>query len=321
MNFYPLVRLLSTEIFKTGTELGAELGISRTAVWKQIQQLEQLGIEIITKPQQGYKLAKSINLFNELLLKQLLIENKSNLDLYLFSSLGSTNVEAKNLLNSPEVKSVLVLTEMQTAGKGRRGRTWQSPFGQNLAITLGAKIDTDISKLQGLSLAIAVELKESLNKFAAIDVGFKWPNDIYVNDKKLCGILVEVAGDFSGPFSLIMGIGLNLKSSSAFNSIDQPYICLDELGIEFDKNLFAIDLAVRLEKMISKFLNKGFQAWQARWNKAHLWKDKQAEVIHSNLSKRVTLKQVNSDGALLVINSEGNEEVINSGEISLRLAE
>lgn len=316
-----LLAALSADNFISGTRLGELLGVSRTAVWKQIQQLEQLGIEVITQRQQGYKLAAPLSLFNKAVIGQQLKENASQLELKLFSTLGSTNDEAKQLLAAGKTSKLLVLTEMQTSGKGRRGKSWVSPFGSNLALTLGFKIDADISSLQGLSLALAVELQECLNEFCSIDLGFKWPNDIYLNNKKLCGILVEVGGDFSGPFNLVLGIGLNLTKSNQFNSIEQPFICLEEAGFIIDKNLLAARLAIRIEKMLPEFLTKGFAAWQEKWNKQHLWYGKQAVLINGANKKQVEIKEVNSHGELMVINEDGQLESINSGELSLRLIE
>lgn len=328
MNLYPLITYLAAGKFITGTQLGKHLNISRTAIWKQVQQLEGIGLDIIVNKQQGYRLAKPLSLLDANVIQQHLTEQNSSLKLSLFPSIDSTNLEAKRQLTALNGKQekLLVLTEMQTAGKGRRGKNWVSPFGQNLALSLGFKLDVDIAKLQGLSLAIAVELNACIEELGGSNLGFKWPNDVYLNNKKLAGILVEVSGDFSGPFNLIIGVGLNLHSTSGFKQIDQSHAFLEDILPKINRNLLAANLAIKLEKLLDKFVITGFEPWQESWNNKHLWQNKSAVILNGanlnnidNAAQEVTLGGVNEFGELEVITSQGEHQVINSGEVSLRL--
>lgn len=324
MNLYPLIKLLSNGQFQTGTQLGQQLGISRAAIWKQIQQLPSLGLDIITKKNDGYCLAQPLQLLNiERLQAQLLAVN-SSLVLDFSPVIDSTNAElARCLANGETASPRLLLAEKQTAGRGRRGRDWFSPYAASLSLSLSFQVEGGANALQGLSLAVGVVIKEVLEQQGINGVQLKWPNDLYLNNAKLGGILIELSGDFSGPCNLVVGLGLNVFRPQRPLVLDQPVAFLSDTDPNFTlcRTRLAADLALALEQLLINFSVQGFEPWQARWNTAHIWAGKKAFIITPNQQVAVTLGGVNAIGELQVTYDDGLQGLINAGEVSVRARE
>jgi len=178
--------------------MGSFLGLSRSAIWKQINGLEEQDIEIIALNGKGYRLHSSLELLDKTLINSLLTANTRQYltELEIHDQIHSTNSHLVALSNAkPDSTAVVCLAEQQTAGKGRRGRQWISPFGSNIYASIVWKFEQGPTYLSGLSLAIGVAVIKSLKTHGIKDVGLKWPNDIYWQQRKLGGILVEVAGE------------------------------------------------------------------------------------------------------------------------------
>jgi len=328
MNLYPLIKLLSNGKFQTGTLLGERLGISRTAVWKQIKQLQALGLEVVTKKNEGYSLVQPIQLLDSSLIKASLEAANSSLALDFLPVVDSTNLELtrrlvnKELIPKSASANTLLIAEKQTAGRGRRGRDWFSPYAASLSMSLSFKVEGGANVLQGLSLAVGVVVKETLEKHGVLGVQLKWPNDLYLNAAKLGGILIELSGDLAGPCNVVVGLGLNVFRTQQTFEVDQPVAYLSDLmGEKIDRTALAADLALALEKLIENYAADGFAAWQEKWNAAHIWAGKQAFVITLNKKQAVTLHGVNAVGELQVTYEDGSQVAINAGEVSIRTAE
>ncbi len=325
MNLYPLIKLLSNGQFQTGTQLGEQLGISRAAIWKQIQQLPSLGLDVITKKNEGYCLAQPLQLLDTVQLEAQLLAANSALALNFYPVIDSTNAELARRLAAGETRQpLLLLAEMQTAGRGRRGRDWFSPYAASLSLSLSVQVETGANALQGLSLAVGVVIKEVLEQQGVKGVQLKWPNDLYLNNAKLGGILIELSGDFSGPCNLVVGVGLNVFSPQQAlpAELDQPVAFLSDLnGVELCRTRLAAALALALEQLLMSFTLQGFEPWQERWNAAHLWAGEKAFIITANQRVAVTLGGVNALGELQVTYADGVEGFINAGEVSVRARE
>ncbi|GLR63436.1 biotin--[acetyl-CoA-carboxylase] ligase [Marinospirillum insulare] len=321
MNLYPLIKLLSNGHFHTGTQLGLDLGVSRTAVWKQIQQLPNLGLEIITKKNDGYKLVKPLELLDIEQIQGLFQEHNSSLTLNFYPSLDSTNLELSRRCSdgSGLLNKQLMLVEKQTAGLGRRGRGWYSPYASSLSMSLGFKVEGGANVLQALSLAVAVVIKRELETQGFVGIKLKWPNDLYFNDAKLGGILIELKGDLAGPCSLIVGVGINVYRTSNLPDLDQPISFLDDQQEAIiNRSALAANIALAIEKLVDSYPETGFEPYMEEWNQAHLWKGMQSYIMTSKESIPVTLGGVTSTGELEVVYESGEEGLINAGEVSLR---
>ncbi|MQT71545.1 biotin--[acetyl-CoA-carboxylase] ligase, partial [Pseudomonas sp. FSL R10-0071] len=185
-----LLKLLKDGRFHSGQALGAALGISRSAVWKQLQRLEaDLNLSIHKVRGRGYQLAAPL----ELLERDQLAD--SPYPVFIHESLDSTNAEALREISGGVQAPFVILAEQQSAGRGRRGRKWISPFAENIYYSLVLRIDGGMRQLEGLSLIVGLAVLSSLREFGSRDAGLKWPNDVLVGNKKIAGILLELVGD------------------------------------------------------------------------------------------------------------------------------
>lgn len=325
MNLYPLIKLLSNGEFKTGTLLGEELGISRTAVWKQIKQLPNLGLQVITKKSEGYSLSQPLYLLDISLLDSKLKAANSSLALSFYPVIDSTNSE----LARRAPANALLVAEMQTAGRGRRGRDWFSPYAASLSLSISFQMEGGANVLQGLSLAVGVVVKEVLETQGILGVQLKWPNDLYlstaehVNGAKLGGILIELSGDLAGPCNVVVGVGLNIFRTQPPEAIDQPLVFLSDVIDEaaICRTRLAAALALALEQLLSNFAAEGFRPWQAGWNAAHVWAGQAAYIITPSQQVPVMLGGVTATGELQVTYNDGSSGLINAGEVSVRARE
>lgn len=321
MSLYPLIQLLSDGAYHTGTELGEKLGVSRAAIWKKIRQLPEVGLQVTSSKTLGYALLNKLDLLDSSYLTEFLAENNSSLKGECLALVGSTNSElSRRLAKNSALSKTFLLAEMQTQGKGRRGKYWYSPFASSLSVSLAWRFDEPASSLQGLSLAVGVTVKQVLNDLGVENIQLKWPNDIYLDNAKLAGILLEVSGDLSGPCSLVLGVGINIDEFVPNKEIDQPLAFLSSSKI-IKRNELAGRLLLALEKLLQIYPKTGFVPWQDLWNKAHIWKNQHVNLITPSEVTRVKLGNVNSLGELEVIMLDGSCKYINAGELSLRKAE
>ena len=216
-------------------------------------------------------------------------------------------------------KRYAVLAEKQESGRGRRGRTWVSPFGKNIYLSMLWSFSGGIGSLEGLSLVIAIAVERALSELGVDNAKLKWPNDIYLNNKKLAGILLEVSGEYSGHCQVVIGIGLNIKLSDYdAESIDQPWAQLSEHLNNTDRNTISAALISNLIRAIEQFEKTGFEMFKDYWTERDAFLDQEVDLILPNLVRSGICKGVNAKGELLLATGKGLE-TINAGEISLRL--
>ncbi|SFX68441.1 biotin--[acetyl-CoA-carboxylase] ligase [Marinospirillum alkaliphilum] len=321
MNLYPLIKALSDGKFHSGTELGELLGVSRTAIWKQVQQLSSWGLNYSTEKNAGYALQQPLSLLDLQQINQLLKRHASQLQAEVVPQVDSTNTELSRRIASGQlVHGTLLLAEMQTGGRGRRGRNWQSPLGSSISLSICWQFDAGANALQGLSLAIGVAVRRVLANYGLANIGLKWPNDIYAQNAKLGGILIEVFGDFAGPCQLVIGLGLNYQRTDLMNELDQPVTSLSDLNAQLpSRSQLCSDLAFAIEQVVTVFSESGFKPFKAEWNAAHIWQGQKAVIIAVNDETPVRLGGVNDLGELEVTDTDGSRRFINAGEVSVRV--
>jgi len=309
-----LLECLADGQFHSGEELGALLGVSRSAVWKQLQGIEQrTGLSFFKVPGKGYRLAEPLNL---------LANSRIDFDewpIEILDTIDSTNAEAlRRVMGQRGHAPFVLLAEHQTSGRGRRGRAWVSPYAKNLYLTAAVTIHGGIKQLEGLSLVVGLAVVSALKKLSLVDAGLKWPNDILLFGRKLSGILIELSGDPADSCTAIIGIGLNVNMRNADN-IDQPWISLYEaLGRPVDRNQLASNVLHELSDCLKLHQSHGFAALRDSWEANHLWQGR--EVILSAGANQIEGKVlgVGLDGSLR-LNVNGYEKSFNGGELSLRL--
>lgn len=321
---FQLLRELSHERFLSGTALAQQFGVSRAAVSDALQEASAAGVEIFSLTRRGYRLAEPLDLLDLAAIRAALGAAARRLDLDLVDIIGSTNVEMMQRAAAGAPSGACLAAEMQTAGRGRRGRAWQSALGASLTFSCLWRFDRGAAHLGGLSLAVGLAVARALASLGAAPgaVALKWPNDVLAGHRKLAGILIESQGDMLGPTAVVIGIGINVRLPAAVReAIDQPSTDADTvIGSRIGRNALLAAVLAELVATLDLFQREGFAPFREAWLAAHALSGKAVRVLNgdgSSLEARV--RGVRDDGALLVEHA-GREIALSSGEVSLRSA-
>jgi BirA family biotin operon repressor/biotin-[acetyl-CoA-carboxylase] ligase len=312
-----LLKLLKDGRFHSGQALGAALGVSRSAVWKQLQQLEaELGLSIHKVRGRGYQLAAPLTLLDPLEIGRL--APSCSWPVLVFDSIDSTNAEALRSIERLQAAPFLVLAERQTAGRGRRGRKWVSPFAENIYYSLVLRIEGGMRQLEGLSLVVGLAVMQALRELGVPGVGLKWPNDVLVGQKKIAGILLELVGDPADVCHVVLGVGINVNMQMT-DEVDQQWTSMRlESGRMFDRNRLVAKIGLVLQKYLERHQVGGFSAVRAEWEQNHLWQGRAVTLIAGVNQINGEVLGIDSQGALR-LKVDGVEKVFSGGELSLRL--
>jgi BirA family biotin operon repressor/biotin-[acetyl-CoA-carboxylase] ligase len=312
-----LLKLLKDGRFHSGQALGVALGVSRSAVWKQLQHLEaELGLSIHKVRGRGYQLAAPLTLLEPVEIR----EQAPSCDwpILVFDSIDSTNAEALRAIERGQAAPFLVLAERQTAGRGRRGRKWASPFAENIYYSLVLRIEGGMRQLEGLSLVVGLAVMQALRELGISGAGLKWPNDVLVGQKKIAGILLELVGDPADVCHVVLGVGINVNMQIT-DEVDQQWTSMRlESGKVFDRNHLVGELGAMLQAYLCRHQVDGFSAIQAEWEQNHLWQGRAVSLIAGVNHIEGEVLGIDSQGALR-LKVDGVEKVFSGGELSLRL--
>lgn len=322
MDMKPLIEILADGEFHSGEGLGERLGVTRAAVWKRLQSLLTLGIPIETSRGRGYRLQGGrLDLLNrEQILQGVGTPATELLGAFsCFDEIESTN----SFLLTQGGHGDVCVAERQTAGRGRRGRQWFSPYGRNIYFSVRWHFDQGVAALEGLSLAVGVLLAETLAQVGLKKVELKWPNDLLYEGRKLGGVLVEVGGDLTGECVVVIGIGLNVSMSDVISPddetlISQPWIDLKQLGVDCSRNMLCSSIISSLLPALQIFPREGFIAYRARWENRCAFLGQKISVHVPACVRHGILLGVDQQGGLRVM-VDGGEVTFAGGEISLRV--
>lgn len=317
-----LLHCLSNQEFRSGESIANRLGISRAAVWKRVSKLSELGIEVERSKRRGYRLAREVDLLDLEIIRDAvdrLVAHPPRV--FVLPACASTNTHLLNELRRGDVVSpAVLLVEMQTAGRGRRGRAWASPFGRNIYLSYSWRCDRGVASLSGLSLAIGVLVADALDAATGLEVKLKWPNDLLLGSEKCGGILIDVDGDLEGAVDVIIGIGINVDMAGVdAPQIAQPWTDLNaHTPAPVSRNKIASGVIAALQMGIAQFQEGGFTLFRDRW----LARDALAGMPISVSGVGQTLDGlamgVSVTGGLLIRAGMHTIEV-NSGDVSVRL--
>ncbi|MFC4260047.1 biotin--[acetyl-CoA-carboxylase] ligase [Marinobacter lacisalsi] len=319
MNTKPLLTLLADGEIHSGEYLAESLGISRTAIWKQVRKLQDAGIRVDTIRGRGYQLAAPMDLLSADGIREGLRDDlREGISLAVHDRIDSTNSEIARRWQQGETGLLVSVADCQEQGRGRRGRPWQSPVGQNLYMSIGATIGRGFTQLEGFSLVVGIALIESLKLPEGAWAGLKWPNDVLVHDRKLAGILIELQGELEGAVRVIVGIGLNVHMKEEA-SVDQPWTSLGLAvpGQSWRRDRLAAGILNQLVDRLHDFEKSGFAPFSEIWNQYDLFRDKKLRATSGDWSGLGC--GVDESGNYLLDTGQGIEK-INAGEISLRVA-
>jgi BirA family biotin operon repressor/biotin-[acetyl-CoA-carboxylase] ligase len=324
---FPVLNILSDGKFHSGEAIAKHFKVSRVTIWQAIAEAEKLGVEIFSVRGKGYSLSHPVQFIDEVKVKKAIGEMASWFNIKVFDVLDSTN----NFLMQEAPKGYphasCVVANIQTSGKGRRGRQWQSSLGENLTFSFLWRFTKGAAALSGLSLAVGTSLIRSLKKININQALLKWPNDILVKDdegyKKLAGILIELQGDMDGQCAAIIGIGINLKlSKNQLAKIDQPAIGINQcIDNEVDTNEFLGIIIKDLTDVLAKFESNNFEYFKDEWQSYDAFQDQSISISLGD-GGIISGKEhgVNDMGALEVITEDGIK-TFSSGEVSIRKSE
>lgn len=314
-----LLSLLSDGQIHSGESLASSLGVSRTAIWKQIRKASQEGYVIETIRGKGYRLMTRLDLLDaDVILAEIPASLRSGVSLEILDEVDSTNAELIRRRDRSSSKSTMVcLAEHQTAGRGRRGRQWQSPRGENLYVSLALTFRGGFAMLDGLSLALGMAVAEALEKRGSRDVGLKWPNDIFIAGSKLAGILVELQGELEeGVVQVVVGVGINVHMSRA-DAIEQSWTSLSKAmpDTHWQRSLIAADVIASVLDVSEEFRAVGFGGVRERWQARDVFLGQSLAAVDGTLLG--VGRGVDLQGNYL-IEAGGEIESVRAGEISMR---
>ncbi|GGJ09854.1 biotin--[acetyl-CoA-carboxylase] ligase [Halopseudomonas pertucinogena] len=317
-----LLKMMSDGQFHSGEELGRALGVSRAAVWKALKRLEDGGYPIQRVRGRGYRVPPEASLLDlDVIRAHLAPAADATIRWQLLDSVDSTNIELMRSVGAVAESGIKVcLAEQQSAGKGRRGRQWASPYAQNIYLSIALPFSEGAQKLEGLSLLVGLVLVETLEGGGFSGCTLKWPNDVLLDGRKLAGILVEIAGDLTSECVAIVGIGVNVLMERPEDAIEQPWTSLllsRQAGV-LDRNLLVARFIQRLLDSLEVFRQEGFSPFVPAWQRRHGWQGLQVVVEAGTTRQQGRALGVDARGALR-LETDSGEVSLHGGEVSLRL--
>jgi BirA family biotin operon repressor/biotin-[acetyl-CoA-carboxylase] ligase len=318
-----ILAALSHREFRSGERLARQFRVTRAAVSNAVHRLLDRGLDIDRVPGRGYRLRYPIELLSiERVARELGGTATRFAKMEVFEHLDSTNGyllgHAQDEIGAPR----LCLAEHQSAGRGRRGRNWISPFGANLYLSLLYRLERAGDALSALSLVSGLAVAKALEAHGLSEFGLKWPNDIHWRERKLAGVLLEAVGETGGPVRVVIGVGINLWMTRLRNlpPVDQPWTDLSRAldGDAISRNRLAADVAGELLNAVERFEAEGFAPFADAWRQRDLARDRLVTIHTRDAPLEGVARGVDPSGRLL-FERAGQISAFGSGEISLRL--
>lgn len=314
-----LALLRNSGEYVSGQDLCNQFGVSRTAVWKAINQLKEAGYEIEAVQNKGYKLKSYPDILSENEIASRMQTKWAGKNTYYHKETGSTNADAKRLGDEGQEHGTLVVADMQTMGRGRRGRSWQSPSGTTISMSLLLKPNFAPNKAPMLTLVMALAISKAMEEVCGLEVKIKWPNDIVINGKKVCGILTEMNAEIDYIHYVVIGVGINVNLSEFPDEImDIATSLMREKGRKISRAEIIERSMYYFELYYERFLETlDLSLFMEEYNQYLVSLDKEVKVLDPKGEMIGVSKGINAEGELLV---ESGEEIISvyAGEVSVR---
>lgn len=316
-----ILRLLrSADGYISGQELCNRFGVSRTAVWKAINQLKEAGYEIEAQQNKGYRLMAAPDLMTEAEIKSLMHTDWVAKEVLYFDTIDSTNIKAQELAEKGYLSGTLVVADKQESGKGRRGRSWVSPSGTGIFMTLMIKPDINPNNASMLTLVAALAVAKAITSVTGEEALIKWPNDIVVNGKKVCGILTEMNAQFDYINHIVVGIGINVHNESFPEEISQmaSSLMIEAGGKRFHRAQIIAETMSYFEQYYDTFLKtQDLSALVREYDKLLVNRNKSVRVLDPKEPFDGKAMGITSKGELIVDTWE-SRKLVSSGEVSVR---
>lgn len=315
-----LALLREREDYVSGQELCQRFGVSRTAVWKAMGQLKKEGYQIEAVQNRGYRLASNRQVYGRHELESRMDTAWAGKPVRFYEELASTNLQAKLDAENGAREGTLIVADMQTAGRGRRGRSWSSPPGTNVYFTLILKPDFRVELASMVTLVMGLAVAEGIRETCGLEARIKWPNDIVVNGKKVCGILAEMSTERDFIHYVVMGVGINVARQDFPPEIAQTASCLEqECGRAVSRAEIMVNVMKAFETYYGIFRGDGSLAGLLdRYNGMLAGKDGEVRILDPKGEYRGISRGINPAGELLVEREDGTVEPVYAGEVSVR---
>jgi BirA family biotin operon repressor/biotin-[acetyl-CoA-carboxylase] ligase len=313
------LRLLTTNGFCSGEHLARSLGVSRTSIQSALKELEAVGVPLLRRRGRGYRLATAIDWLDPTQVGRHLATRRDVYELRVVDVVESTNTALLEQAVGGAAGGLMLAAELQTRGRGRRGRAWYAGLGGALTFSVLWRFEQGAGFLAGLGLAVGVALVRALRSLGVGDATLKWPNDLLIRHQKLAGILVEIQGDVLGPSLAVVGVGINFRLDvSTRERVDQAATDLIGAGIPYDRNCVLGRVLWHLAEVLNAFRDHGFGPLRDEWESYHVYAGRAVTVrLPDGAQEEGTVAGVDGDGALLLQTRSGLRR-FHSGEVSLR---
>jgi len=322
---WQLLNLLADGEFHSGEILAGQLGVSRASVFNALAGVGEFGVVVQRIRGRGYRLAHPWQQLNKDEILSWLGKDAGQFDIEILSQAASSNTlllqrAGLDAANGGAPSGSVLAVELQTAGRGRRGRVWHSGLGSALTFSLLWRFGCGLNSLSGLSLAVGLAQVRALKKLGARDVQLKWPNDIMTKQGKLGGVLIEAQGDVLGPSAVVVGIGINFTMpENRRRQIDQPASALNEVCAKLpSRNQLLAVLLQELAIVLQQFARDGFAALRNEWELCHIHQNQPIELQMPDASRLNGIARgVSASGELLLETAQGMRS-LDSGDVGAR---
>ena len=314
-----LEALRETDGYVSGQDLCNKFGVSRTAVWKAIKQLKEAGYEIEAVPNKGYHIVSAPDLMNKVELESIRNTTWAGQEIYYYDVTDSTNIRAKELAEEGHPSGTLVVADRQESGRGRRGRSWDSPSGTGIFMTLLLKPEMNPNHASMLTLVAAMAVARAISKCADTEALIKWPNDIVIGGKKICGILTEMSAQFDFINHIVIGIGINVHNEHFPEEIAET---AGSILLQTGKRIRRAEL---IEQILEQFEHY-YAIFMETEDLSGLVKEYNSILVNMNKSVRVLDPKEPFEGKAMGITKKGelivdtweSRKMVSSGEVSVR---
>lgn len=315
-----LTLLRERKDYVSGQELCERFGVSRTAVWKAIGQLKKEGYHIEAVQNRGYLLVEEQELFGQYELESRMDTKWAGHPITCYDVLDSTNLQAKLDAERGAGQGTLVVADMQTAGRGRRGRTWSSPPGTNVYFTLILKPELTPDKASMLTPVMGLAAAEGIRRTCGLEAQIKWPNDIVINGKKVCGMLAEMSLERDFIHYIVIGVGINVGLQEFPEEIAVTATCLQqECGKKVPRAELIANIMRAFEEYFEVFLKRGdFSGLMGQYNRLLANNGREVKVLDPKGEFQGIARGINELGELLVEKGDGSVMAVYAGEVSVR---
>lgn len=315
-----LQMLRESDTYVSGQEICEKFGVSRTAVWKAMKQLEKDGYEIEAVNNKGYLLIENADIFSNIEISRYIESTIMGKNLFFHKETGSTNLDVKKLAEEGAQEGTLVVADRQNAGRGRRGRTWISPSGESIYMSLLLRPDCVPDEASGITLVMAMAVLAATRELGPQNSGIKWPNDIVINKKKMCGILTEMSLEMDAIHYVVVGVGINVNQTYFEEEISKTATSIFlETGEKVNRS--------RLVARVMYYFEKYYAVYKETYDLSGLIDEYNRYLLNCNKEVRVLDPKgeyegialgINKDGELLVKKESGEVVEVYAGEVSVR---